>query len=368
MELRNWEEMKNRSIKQENMQLFMSTTPEAKTTISNGHIENGNGYVELPISMLEHFPNHPFELYSGERFEDLCESIKEHGILTPLLVRKLNANRYQILSGHNRYEGAKSNGFKTVPCVVLTNLTDDDALMIVLDSNTKQRGITEMKISEQARIYALDVEVNKRQGKRSDLIKNIEKNLEILSNNAEFGTLYPLDTKLDTVTNVGEKYGVSRATIARLLRIDTLVYELKNRIDEDEFGIRAGVELSYLTQTEQELVDEVMCEFNVKLDINKAKQLREVSKSGKINKVTVLDVLEGKYKKTKQSSKQSFKAVTLKPKFLSKYYATDVPQNVIEEEIQTSIDVWQKIKEKLTGYTTEEIKKYIEEMLDENLM
>jgi len=239
--------------------------------------------------------------------------------------------------------------------------------MIVLDSNTKQRGITEMKISEQAHIYALDVAVNKRQGKRSDLIKSIEKNLEILSNDAVSETLSQFDTKLDTTQEIGDKYGISRATVARLLRIDTLIYELKTRIDDGEIAVNAGVELSYLTQQEQEIIDEVICEFNYKLDINKSKQLRELSKSGKLNKVTAVDVFEGRYKKPKTSSKPSVKAVTLKPKFLSKYYAADVPQNVIEEEIETSIDVWQKIKDKFNGLSIEEIKEQVETLLEENI-
>ena len=349
------------------MNMFQSTAPETQTTTSGEHIDREKGYVDLSISMLEHFPEHPFELYTGERFEDLKESIKEHGVLTPVLVRKLDNGNYQILSGHNRCECAKAVGFKTVPCVVLSNLTDDDALMIVLDSNTKQRGITEMKISEQAHIYALDVAVNKRQGKRSDLIKSIEKNLEILSNDAVSETLSQFDTKLDTTQEIGDKYGISRATVARLLRIDTLIYELKTRIDDGEIAVNAGVELSYLTQQEQEIIDEVICEFNYKLDINKSKQLRELSKSGKLNKVTAVDVFEGRYKKPKTSSKPSVKAVTLKPKFLSKYYAAAVPQNVIEEEIETSIDVWQKIKDKFNGLSIEEIKEQVETLLEENI-
>ena len=325
------------------MNMFQSTAPETQTTTSGEHIDRENGCVELSISMLEHFPQHPFELYTGERFEDLKESIKEHGVLTPVLVRKLDNGNYQILSGHNRCECAKAVGFKTVPCVVLSNL------------------------SEQAHIYALDVAVNKRQGKRSDLIKSIEKNLEILSNNAVSETSSLLGKKLTTMDTVGEKYGISKNTIARLLRIDTLIYELKERIDEEEFGVYAGVELSYLTQQEQEIIDEVICEFNYKLDINKSKQLRELSKSGKLNKVTAVDVFEGRYKKPKTSSKPSVKAVTLKPKFLSKYYAADVPQNVIEEEIETSIDVWQKIKDKFNGLSIEEIKEQVETLLEENI-
>ena len=84
------------------MNMFQSTAPETQTTTSGEHIDRENGCVELSISMLEHFPEHPFELYTGERFEDLKESIREHGVLTPVLVRKLDNDNYQILSGHNR--------------------------------------------------------------------------------------------------------------------------------------------------------------------------------------------------------------------------------------------------------------------------
>ena len=99
--------------------------------------------------------NHPFELYSGERFEDLADSIKACGMITPLLIRMLDDNTYQILAGHNRNNAAKAIGLETVPCIVLTDLTDDDALMIMLDSNTNQRSISEMSISQQAHICLL---------------------------------------------------------------------------------------------------------------------------------------------------------------------------------------------------------------------
>lgn len=345
---------------------FQEIEKEKQASIPTISFDN-NKVVQLSVDSLNPFHNHPFELYTGERFENLTDSIKACGVITPLLIRKLDDNTYQILSGHNRNQAAKAIGLKTVPCIVLADLTDDDALMIMIDSNTNQRSVSEMPISQQAHIYALDVAVNKRQGKRSDLIKSIEKNLEILSNDAVSETLSQFDTKLDTTQEIGDKYGISRATVARLLRIDTLIYELKTRIDDGEIAVNAGVELSYLTQQEQEIIDEVICEFNYKLDINKSKQLRELSKSGKLNKVTAVDVFEGRYKKPKTSSKPSVKAVTLKPKFLSKYYAADVPQNVIEEEIEISIDVWQTIKDKFNGLSVEEIKEQVETLLEENI-
>ena len=346
------------------LSMFQSTAPESNTTIASTKADNSS--IELSISMLEHFPNNPFELYSGERFEDLTASIKEHGVLSPVLVRKLEDNTYQILSGHNRCECARAAGFKTVPCIVLSNLTDDDALMIVLDSNTKQRGISEMKISEQARIYALDVEVNKRQGKRSDLIKNIEENLKILSNDADSETSSQFGKKLTTMDLVGEKYGISKNTIARLLRIDTLIDELKCRIDDEEFAINAGVELSYLSEVEQEIVDDVLREFDYKLDIKKARQLRETGKTGKLNKVTAVDIFEGKYNKTKKAKKPVVKAFTLKPKFLEKYYTPEIPQSVIAEEIEMSIDLWKNIKTKFPDLSTGEIRDKVDALLDIN--
>ena len=127
--------------------IFSPTAAETQTTTAAVKEYNIS---ELPISLLRNFPNHPFALYQGEKFDDLVESVKAHGVLTPLLIRKLSDDTYQILSGHNRSRAAQAAGFRTVPCIILENLTDDDALMIVLDSNTKQRGITEMKISEQA--------------------------------------------------------------------------------------------------------------------------------------------------------------------------------------------------------------------------
>lgn len=339
------------------LSMFESTALENKTTTGNI-----NECVELSISMLEHFPNHPFELYSGERFEDLAESIKEHGVLSPVLVRKTNDGSYQILSGHNRCECAKSVGFKTVPCIVLDKLSDDEALMLLLDSN-KQRGITEMRISKQAHIYALEVEVNKRQGKRSDLIKSIEKNLEILSDNAAFETCSQFGNKLKTLDIVGAKYGISKNTIARLLRIDTLIDELKVRIDDEEFAVNAGVELSYLSITEQEILEEVLFEFDHTIDIKKSKQLRELSKNGKFNKVSALDVLEGRYNKPKKTDKAAVKAITLKPKFLSKYYTPDISQSVMTADIEMSMDIWQEFKNKFPSLTTEEIKEKAKELL-----
>ena len=307
---------------------FEKMEKEKQAAIPTISFDN-NKIVHLPVDLLKPFPNHPFELYSGERFEDLADSIKACGMITPLLIRMLDDNTYQILAGHNRNNAAKAIGLETVPCIVLTDLTDD------------QRSISEMSISQQAHIYALDVAVNKRQGKRSDLIKNIEQNLKIFSNGADLETCTPVGNKLKTVEIVGDKYGVSKNTIARLIRIDTLLPQLKKFIDNKQIPVRAGVEMSYLSSFEQELIAKIIDEYSYHLDEHKAQQLRELSKAHKLDRINAVEVFEGRYGK---SVTQKLKSFTIKPKFLSKYYPPTVSQDVIASDVEASMDVWQEIK------------------------
>lgn len=353
-------------IKRDYTQILKNFDTEAAEPQSVASMIDDAEIIQLSVDALNHFPNHPFTLYTGDKFDDLTESIKTHGVLTPLLIRKLEDNTYQILSGHNRCEAAKAASLQTVPCIVLNSLTDDDALMILLDSNTKQRGITEMKISEQAHIFALDVEVNKRQGKRSDLVKSIEENLKIFSGNKPCETFSQIGKRLNTVQEVGEKYGVSKNTIARLLRINVLSDELKMRIDAEDIAVNAGVELSYLSLIEQKLVDNLIAEYNYKVDIKKSQHLRQLSQNGKLDRVTAVEVFENRYDKP-SSVIQSLKSVTLKSKFLSKYYTAEVSQTAIAEEVEASVDVWQEIKKLYPLLSTNELKEKIREILKQQV-
>lgn len=339
---------------------FQEIEKEKQASIPTISFDNSK-VVQLSVDSLNPFPNHPFELYTGERFNDLTDSIKACGVITPLLIRKLDDNTYQILSGHNRNQAAKAIGLKTVPCIVLSDLTDDDALMIMLDSNTNQRSVSEMPISQQAHIYALDVAVNKRQGKRSDLIKNIEQNLEMFSNGADLETCTPVGNKLKTVEIVGNKYGVSKNTIARLIRIDILIPQLKKFIDNKQISVRAGVEMSYLSSFEQELIAKIIDEYSYHLDEHKAHQLRELSKAHKLDRINAVEVFEGRYGK---SVTQKLKSFTIKPKFLSKYYPPTVSQDVIASDVEASMDVWQEIKTFYPDKSVDDIKNNIINLLN----
>lgn len=165
--------------------MFKSTDPETKL--------KGSPIVNINAEKLMPFRNHPFKLYEGERFNDMVESIKANGIITPVIVRSLDNEHetYEILSGHNRVEAAKFAGLETVPAIIRNDINDDEALLIVTETNLIQRSFSDLSHSEKAAALAVHHEAVKSQGKRTDLINDIEillKNEENTRSKADFET------------------------------------------------------------------------------------------------------------------------------------------------------------------------------------
>ena len=210
---------------------------------------------QIPCDQLHPYHNHKFELYSGERLEDMVASIKENGVLSPIIVQPIE-DGYEILIGHNRWNASKLAGLPTVPAIVKAGLTEDEAEMYVIESNLIQRSFSDLKISEQAAVVASRHSKMFSPGKRNDIIRE----LTLLENpNAEISgdtTLNPVGSKLDTSESVGKEYGVSKGSVVRLIRINKLIDELKALVDSGELSIRAGVELSFLSEDTQAVVAE----------------------------------------------------------------------------------------------------------------
>lgn len=201
-----------------------------------------NQIKQIPIDMLVPYHNHQFTLYEGERMDDMIESIHQNGVLTPIVVRPTKENTYEILIGHNRWNCAKLAGLETIPGIIKENLSDEEAEVYVIESNLIQRGFNDLKISERAKVLALRYEDMFSQGKRNDIINE----LMALENSSS-------DTKEEKQENhnsreqIAKEYGLSRNTVARLLRIDKLCDGLKKWVDDGLVSIRAGVEL-YLSK------------------------------------------------------------------------------------------------------------------------
>lgn len=276
-----------------------------------------NQIKNIPISSLVPYHDHKFQLYSGERLEDMVESVKKNGILIPIIVQPYGEN-YEILSGHNRTNAAKLAGLETVPAVIKERLSDDEAEMYMIETNLRQRGFDDLKISEQAAVLAM----------RHSKMFSKEKSRAINEELERLGGNEHSKSKLEVT---GEEYGMKKDSVARLLRVDKLIPELKPWVDSKQLAVRAAVELSYIPEEEQKLLYSIIKSPDngmlIKLDIRKAKQLREAYKNvEKLSKSKMTELLIGDYK----AKKSEMKSLKLPSEFYLKYFDEDTePEKVL---------------------------------------
>ena len=221
--------------------------------------ETGNGLRSLPVDKIKPFHDHPFHLYEGERLDDMVESIREHGVLNPVIVRK-KGRGYEMLSGHNRQNAARIAGLTEIPAIVKEGLTDEEAYVYVIETNVIQRSFTDLAPSEKAAVLSARYEKVISQGKRNDILREIE----------EIGTCGHDVHKSKSRDGIGEEYGMTGRNIARYMRVDKLIRPFKDKLDDGELTLTAAVELSYLSEDEQEAV----VAQDVKVDEKMAKAVR----------------------------------------------------------------------------------------------
>lgn len=223
------------------------------------HAETENGLQSLPVDKIKPFHDHPFHLYEGERLDDMVESIREHGVLNPVIVRK-KGRGYEMLSGHNRQNAARTVGLTEIPAIVKEDLTDEEAYVYVIETNVIQRSFTDLAPSEKAAVLSARYEKVITQGKRNDILREIE----------EIGTCGHDVHKSKSRDGIGEEYGMTGRNIARYMRVDKLIRPFKDRLDAGDMTLTAAVELSYLSKDEQEAV----AAQDVKVDEKTAKAVR----------------------------------------------------------------------------------------------
>jgi len=295
------------------------------------------GAQEISISMLQPFHNHPFKLYEGERFDDMVRSIKELGVIVPIIVRPKEGGCFEILSGHNRVNAAKEVGLETVPAVIKEQLSDDEAALIVTETNLMQRSFSDLLHSERAIALAAHHKTLKRQGARTDLLEELEKLLKPHEIGDE-GTLCHGGTRLTSLDKVGQKYSLSKRTVARYLRLNELISEILERVDSEEITFLAAVTLSYLKENEQMLLEDILAYEKVKVDKEKADILRSFSETGKLDKEKMQQILSGDITKKKSQAKQPY--IKLKSKLLEKYFSREQQQSEIEEIIDKALALY----------------------------
>lgn len=262
----------------------------------------------LPISQLHPFAGHPFQVRDNEEMDALVESIQTGGILTPLMVRPLEgkANAYEVISGHRRLHAAIKAGMETVPAFI-TPMNRDAAAIALVDSNLHREHILP---SEKAFAYKLKMEALNRQGQRTDL------------------TLSQVATKLDTATQIGAMQGESRDKVFRYIRLTNLIPEILQKVDEGRIALTPAVELSYLTQQEQQdLLETMECE-DCTPSLSQAVQLKKLSQAGALDVDTIVTLMS--QPKANQAEKISFRVNDLRKFFPKSYDTTQIQETILK--------------------------------------
>lgn len=273
---------------------------------------------DIPLSEIDDFPNHPFKVKMDEDMNQLVQSVKERGVITPITLRQKEDGRYEIVSGHRRRKACELAGLERVPAEI-KELSRDEAIILMVESNL-QRSI--ILPSEKAFSYKMRLEAMKRQGQRTDL------------------TLSPVGTKSGRSSEViTAETGDSRNQIYRYIRLTELIPELLDMVDENKIAFRPAVELSYLTETEQHNLLNSISYNDATPSLPQAIRLKEFSKAGKLS-AEVIEAILGE-EKPNQHEKISFKAERLRP-----YIPSSVPLEKTEDYIIKALEYYQRARER----------------------
>ena len=244
---------------------------------------------DIPIELIDDFPNHPFQVRLDEDMDRLVESVKLNGIITPVTLRPKEDGRYEIVSGHRRKKACELVGLSTVKAEVKP-LSRDEAVILMVESNLQRSKILP---SEKAFSYRMRLEAMNHQGKQYDI------------------TLSPMGTKLRSDEELAQQTGDSRNQIQRYIRLTYLLPELLTMVDEGRIAFRPAVELSYLTETEQRNLLETISYEDATPSLAQAIKMKEFSRAGRLNDDVILSIMCEQ--KPNQKEKYVLKAEKLRP-------------------------------------------------------
>ena len=269
--------------------------------------------VMLNPADISDFPNHPFKVKQDEAMAEMVDSVKQYGVLVPALVRPKADGGYEMVAGHRRKCAATLAGITEMPCIV-RNLTDDEATIIMVDSNLQRETILP---SEKAFAYKMKLEAMKRQGQRSDL------------------TSTPLVSKSRSNEELGQKNGDSREQVRRFIRLTELIPSVLDMVDSGKIAFRPAVELSYLSKEQQQsLYDTMECE-DCTPSLAQAIKMKEFSRDGKLTEEVILSIMQ----EEKPNQREQFK---MPKERISKYFAPGTPAQKIEDSIIKALELYRR--------------------------
>ena len=270
--------------------------------------------VDIPLELIDEFPDHPFQVRMDEDMQQLVESIKDRGLITPIILRKKEDDRYEIVSGHRRKKACEIAGFETIKAEV-RDMTRDEAIIMMVESNLQRSVILP---SEKAKSYKMRLEALARQGARTDL------------------TCDPVGHKLPgvkSVQQVADNSPDSKTQIQRYIRLNELIPPILDMVDEGKIALRPAVELSYLKQNEQEMLVEAMEYSQCTPSHAQAIRLRAFSNDGTLGP----HVMENVMNEEKPNQREK---ISLRYADARKYIPSHVPYNQTREYIMKALEYY----------------------------
>ena len=273
--------------------------------------------VDIPLDEISDFPNHPFKVRMDEAMMEMADSIRQYGVLVPGMVRPKDGGGYEMVSGHRRKMGSELAQKATMPCLV-RDLTDDEAIIIMVDSNLQREKILP---SEKAFAYKMKLEAMKRQAGRPSK----ENSATVLQN---FGGKTSREL-------LAENSPDSHEQIRKFIRLTYLIHPLLDMVDEGKIAMRPAVELSYLPENEQTILHEMMEMEDCTPSNAQTIKMRQFSESGKLTEEVILSIMQ----EEKPNQKEQFR---MPRERISKYFTPGTPAQKIEDTIVKALDMYYK--------------------------
>ena len=268
--------------------------------------------MEIPLSELFPFKDHPFKVKNDEKMQETADSIREYGVLVPAIARPREGGGYELISGHRRKMGCEIAGLETMP-VIVRDMDDDAAVIVMVDSNIQRESLLP---SERAFAFKMKLEAIKHQGARADL------------------TSMQVAQKL-SVEKIGEEAGISKDQVRRFIRLTNLIPEILDMVDNKRIALNPAVELSYLKPAEQEmLLDAMDCEQTTP-SLSQAQRLKRFSQEGKLTEESMLAIMS-------EEKKQDVDRVLLTRDTLRRYFPKDYTPKQMEDTILKLLQDWSK--------------------------
>lgn len=276
----------------------------------------------LPIKKIRPFHDHPFHLYEGDRLKDMVASVREHGILNPVIVQEIDGG-YEMLSGHNRMNAAKLVGLKEIPAIVKIDLSEEE--VYVIETNLMQRSFSDLLISEKAAVLKARYEKESCQGRRNDIIEEIArlegKEVEVTRGHG--------DHRLKTRDAIGKEYELSGSSVGRLLKLNDLIKPFKDMVDRGALYTKVALQLAFLPEEEQNMVFRVMNEEKTKITSEMVANLR--SHSGSLT--------EAKIKRYLSKNPIKKKCYKVPARIVEKYFE-GMDSNTVDSIVEQALAAW----------------------------